>query len=135
MINPPQAPSPGDQSSAQQAIQGQPQGQSLQQPPAPPPDPMAQQKAAQDSFMLKVKAAILSRNLVEDWKDDDERLEKMGQFVCTGYDTDERSRSGWIENNKAWLRLALMLRESKVWPWVGASNVKYPLLTTGAMKF
>lgn len=136
MINPPQAmPAPGQQSDAQAAIQGQPQGASLQQPPMPQPDPNQAQKDAETSFMLKVKAAILNKNLVESWDEDDERLTKMAECVIAGYDIDERSRSGWIEQNQAWLRLALMLRDSKVWPWVGASNVKYPLLTTAAMQF
>lgn len=86
-----------------------------------------------------LKAAITSKNLVGTWDDENakqkERLDKMSEVVSAGYKLDLQSCNGWYTNNREWLKLALLMRESKVYPWVGAANIKYPLLATAAMQF
>ena len=64
-----------------------------------------------------------------------EQLDKIGAEVVRGYEEDERSREDWMNNNKEWLELALLVRKNKTFPWPRASNVKYPLVATAAMQF
>lgn len=66
---------------------------------------------------------------------DDETLERIGLQLLEQIELDEKSRAEWMENNKEWLRLASQVRESKNFPWPGASNVKFPLLTIASMQF
>ena len=63
------------------------------------------------------------------------QLRKIGQDAFAGYDLDEQSRLDWIKHVDEWTKLAKQTIEPKTYPWVGASNVKYPLLSTAAMQF
>ena len=45
------------------------------------------------------------------------------------------SRADWEKCLDDWTNLALQVKEEKTFPWPGASNVKYPLLSTAAMQF
>jgi chaperonin GroES len=65
----------------------------------------------------------------------EEILEKMGETVVTIYDEDLNSRSDWEEANDKWIKLAAQVVEEKSYPWNGAANVKYPLLSTAALQF
>lgn len=62
-------------------------------------------------------------------------LEKIGESVVDGYDTDMRSRESWEGEMKEAMDLALQVRETKNFPWENASNVKMPLLTEAAIHF
>lgn len=66
---------------------------------------------------------------------DEEKLEEISRQVSEGFDYDLQTRCDWENNLKEWTDLALQVREEKTWPWRGASNVKYPLLSTAAMQF
>lgn len=66
---------------------------------------------------------------------DEQALEKIGQWVCEGYETDKRSRKTWEDNVENWLEQAMQLEEKKQFPWPDAANVKYPLITTAALQF
>lgn len=105
-----------------------------QQQPQMPAQPPVDQDARLSAL---IEAAITSKNLVDKWTDDDhsEELSKLSSFVSDGYQADLQTCKGWLANNQEWLRLALLIRENKVYPWTGASNVKYPLLSTAAMQF
>lgn len=63
------------------------------------------------------------------------KLVEIGNKVSEGYQADLQSRQGWENNLDTWTKLALQVKEDKTWPWVKASNVKYPLLSTAAMQF
>jgi len=65
----------------------------------------------------------------------EEILEKMGETVVTTYDEDLNSRSAWEDANEKWIKLAAQVVEDKSYPWNGAANVKYPLLSTAALQF
>lgn len=80
-----------------------------------------------------LRAAIEATNLAQD--KDEQELVKLGATVSDGFEADLRSRIDWERNLKTWTDLALQVKEDKVYPWVGASNVKYPLLSTAAMQF
>lgn len=64
-----------------------------------------------------------------------DELEKMGVELYQAYLDDEQSRKDWMDTNKEWMKLALLTREHKTWPWPKAANVKYPLIATAAMQF
>jgi chaperonin GroES len=68
-------------------------------------------------------------------KKDEDRLNKIGADVVEGYKNDEISCSEWMERNKTYMKLATQVMEKKSFPWDGAANVKYPLLTTAALQF
>jgi chaperonin GroES len=100
------------------------------------PPPMPEMEAPDSSKWLDF--ALMNANLakqVKRKKDGEQQLSAIGEEVCRGYEEDEQSRSEWMKSNKEWLRLALLIRENKTYPWPKASNVKYPLVATAAMQF
>ena len=82
---------------------------------------------------LKLSTILSSSNLAE--KLDEQDLEHIGQEICEGYHTDLLSRSNWEDKIEKWTELALQVAETKTFPWPGAANVKYPLITTAALQF
>ena len=82
---------------------------------------------------LSTEDILTGQNLAESISD--EELRKIGSYVCDGYDTDKQSREGWEGKLDEWTKLALQVQEPKSYPWPGAANVKYPLITTAALQF
>lgn len=80
-----------------------------------------------------LRSFLESKNIAE--KLDKETLEEISNQVSEGFEYDLRSRVEWEKNLEDWTKLALQVKEEKTWPWVGASNVKYPLLSTASMQF
>ena len=80
-----------------------------------------------------IDAAALSTNLAENL--DEQLLKKLGQTCREGFDADMQSRQHWEETLKEYEELALQFVEEKTFPWPGAANVKYPLLSTACMQF
>jgi len=72
-------------------------------------------------------------NIAEKLSDED--LITIGSDVVEGYEADEKSRSEWKENLEEWTKTALQIADKKTFPWQGASNIKFPLLSTAAMQF
>lgn len=63
-------------------------------------------------------------------------LLKLGSAVVDDYERDKADRSEWEEKAKKALdRAAQEKLEQKNFPWVGAANVSYPLLTVAALQF
>lgn len=88
------------------------------------------EKEQEDESLLKL---IESTNIAKKLKK--EKLEELAAFVSDGFETDLRSREDWEKCLDEWTDLALQTKEEKTSPWVGASNVKYPLLSTASMQF
>lgn len=88
-----------------------------------------QPQAPGDSLRAKIESTNIAETL------DAETLLKISQQCKTGFDADIESRRDWETALGEWTKLALQVREEKTWPWVGASNVKYPLLSTAALQF
>lgn len=82
---------------------------------------------------VRLAAAIESPNIAKELSEAD--CSRIGVCVAEGFAADLQSRSEWEERSKEALKLALQLREEKTFPWVGASNVKFPLITIAAMSF
>ena len=74
-----------------------------------------------------------SKNIAEDL--DEDLLTKIGDQCKRGYEADLASRSTWEKSLEEWTKLAIQVKEDKSYPWPGASNIKFPLLSTAAMQF
>ena len=79
------------------------------------------------------EAVINAPNLTDRF--DEQDLVKIGAAVLEGYKIDDASRDKWKKRNEAALNLALQLQEMKSFPWPGASNVKFPLVTIAAIQW
>lgn len=66
---------------------------------------------------------------------DDALLGRIGQDVTRDYQIDIDSRKDWEQRYKRALDVAMQVRKAKTFPWPGAHNVKYPLLTVAAIQF
>src|SRR5512142_384111 len=79
------------------------------------------------------KDTILSPNLAGKLSDVDRT--RLGQWVWAGYDADDKSRAEWYRRNKAAMGLAMQVVQAKSFPWPGASNVAFPLVTIATLQF
>ena len=66
---------------------------------------------------------------------DDEVLEDIGERVVAEYGVDKESRSEWEANLKQAMSLVMQTYEQKDFPFQGAANIKYPLISTAAIQF
>ncbi len=81
----------------------------------------------------KIDRYLAGINVAEDL--DDEKLTKIGINVLNGYEKDKASRNHWEQQYTEWIKLALQVKENKMYPWPNASNVKFPLVSTASMQF
>ena len=66
---------------------------------------------------------------------DKPELERLGKEIVEDVQRDARSRAAWMSEMDMWLDMAAQVIEEKNTPWEGASNIKFPLLTTAALQF
>lgn len=66
---------------------------------------------------------------------DDDDLKEISTKALDGYKLDKSSREDWEGRVEGAMDLAMLLAEEKDYPFNGAANVKYPLLTTAALQF
>lgn len=66
---------------------------------------------------------------------DEQALNTLGERVVSEFNLDKESRSMWEQRVEEAMKLALQVAESKSFPWSGASNVKFPLITIAALQF
>lgn len=80
-------------------------------------------------------SAPQSSNLADELSD--EELTEIGRRVVDEFEIDERSlrENGWSERLENAMKLAMLAKEAKTYPWPNASNVKFPLLITAAIQF
>lgn len=72
-------------------------------------------------------------NIAEDLED--QKLLDIGARCIDDYEADEESRSEWLEGSKEAIEAAKQVADEKSYPWSGAANIKYPLITTAAIHF
>lgn len=72
-------------------------------------------------------------NAAEAFKPED--ISNLGPQVVREYEIDKESRSDWEDSARRAMDMARQKRESKSEPWDGASNVKFPMLTTASLQF
>jgi len=83
---------------------------------------------------MKIKDIIENATNIAEHLDED-TLHKIGMEVVEGYDADLQSRAGWERDVKKYLELSMQITKEKTFPWAGAANVKYPIISTAAMQF
>lgn len=80
--------------------------------------------------LLKFAAAANIADLL-----DDEQLQTIAADVDRKYKIDKASRSEWEESTTRSMDVALQVRRPKNYPFEGAANIKYPLVTVAALQF
>lgn len=101
----------------------------------------ADQDTPQDEQIEKyIDYALSQANLAKKLKNKKNKngellLQHMGAEIVKGYEADEISRDSWMKQNQEWMKLAMLVRENRSFPWPKAANIKYPLLATAAMQF
>jgi len=80
-----------------------------------------------------ISEIVKSPNLAEKMTEED--LRKIGQCVVADWEVDKQSRSEWDDRTAEAYKLALQVMDEKTFPWEGASNVKFPLLTIAALQY
>jgi chaperonin GroES len=82
---------------------------------------------------IKIDKLMASPNIAEML--DESALNTIGHRVVNEFDLDKNSRSQWEKRVEEAMKLALQVAEAKSFPWSGASNVKFPLITIAALQF
>jgi chaperonin GroES len=82
---------------------------------------------------LNINKLVSSPNIAEML--DEHALNIIGERVTSEFETDKLSRSVWEQRVEEAMKLALQVAEAKSFPWSGASNVKFPLITIAALQF
>lgn len=82
---------------------------------------------------LKLADIIESPNVAELLDPND--VPRLGMDVQDGYTKDLGSRGAWEEMYAQAMKLTLQILEPKSEPWMGAANVKFPLVTIAAMHY
>ena len=86
-----------------------------------------------DTKITLDKKTIESPNLCDRFTDDE--LGRLGAFVKENYDRDLQSREKWLDRTSAALDLAMQVQKDKSFPWAGAANIAFPLITIAALQF
>ncbi len=86
-----------------------------------------------ESQLAMLTRWINAPNIATELKD--EQLGAIGQDVKREAELDEQSRVDWRDKIEKAIELAKQYSKPKSYPWPGASNVVYPLMTTACMQF
>lgn len=92
---------------------------------------------AQDRTVLSLEQLVM---LAEEGKNiaeylDDKTLEEIGADVVEVYNRDKGTQEEWEKRTDVSMKLAMQVAEKKTYPTEHAANVKFPLLTIGAIQF
>jgi chaperonin GroES len=83
---------------------------------------------------LKVDSELYTAtNLASRFSEDD--LRRLGAWCQAGFLRDNATRLNWRKRMQAALDLAQQTVKEKTFPWAGAANVAFPLVTIAAMQF
>ena len=62
-------------------------------------------------------------------------LDEIAQKAVQDFDRDKESMADWLQDMEEAIDLAALVKEQKTYPFNGAANIKYPLVTTAALQF
>lgn len=85
------------------------------------------------STPLSLEKILESRNVA--MLLDDTVLSELGKKVVEAFEMDRTSRAQWETRMTKASKIALQVAENKTFPWPGASNVKFPLITIAALQY
>ena len=66
---------------------------------------------------------------------EEDDVKTIGDTCLREYRADKDSRAEWEDRYAEAMKMALQVMEEKTFPWQGASNVKFPLITIAAMQY
>ena len=66
---------------------------------------------------------------------EEEDVKEIGVKTAEEFENDLISRSGWEKKTEDSMKLAMQVAEAKSFPWTGASNIKFPLITIAALQY
>lgn len=72
-------------------------------------------------------------NLTDQLSED--ALDRLGATLKEDVVRDISSRQEWLDRVEKAIELTTQVASEKTWPWAGASNIKYPLVSTAAIQF
>jgi chaperonin GroES len=93
---------------------------------------------ALEKTLARLVAYEASPNIAEmllEHEDGDQKLNDIGYEVERKYKIDKESRSEWETGSERAMDIALQVRKPKNYPFEGAANIKYPLVTVAALQF
>lgn len=82
---------------------------------------------------LELEEILGSQNLAEKMTKDE--LSALGNQVYDDFEMDRRTRLDWESRMEKASKIALQVVEKKTFPWPGASNVKFPLVTIACLQY
>lgn len=82
---------------------------------------------------LAIKEIVKSANVAELLSEADKTA--IQNAVYDEWEIDKNSRYEWEDRTAQSMKLALQVMEEKTFPWPGASNVKFPLVTIAALQY
>ena len=85
------------------------------------------------SLSKKLKKYINSDNIAENL--DEDKLRKISEDCLRGLEEDKVSMKDWLDTADQAMELCELKRQEKNYPHRGASNVKFPLITTAAVQW
>lgn len=84
--------------------------------------------------LARLQAIVMAQNLAGDL--DDAVLGELGNHVLSMFEIDQSSMEDWHNRMDEALKLADMTeKETRTYPWEGAANIKYPLITSAALQY
>lgn len=104
---------------------------------APFEQPQAQENepSALDRLIAYMGMDNIAAELQDMDSGDERSLGRIAEDVLSGYKMDKESCNEWRQRNEDAIDLAKLVSGDKDYPFVGASNIKYPLLTEAALQF
>lgn len=106
-------------------------------------DPANEDEADEDVVQGEAETAKQIRARLERWVEepniakelDQAVLDDLGRQVVEEYTIDENSRSEWKDKAAKALDFSKQISEEKEYPWEGAANLIFPLITSAALRF
>jgi chaperonin GroES len=86
-----------------------------------------------DNSIVLSEDVIKAPSLLDRFTTDDHH--RIANHIWAGFERDRASRSQWDRRTNAAMDLALQVQQAKTFPWPGASNVVFPLVTIAALQF
>lgn len=82
---------------------------------------------------LNLDDIVSMHNVAEKFSQDERDF--LGRTIVESFDRDRESRRQWEEKMEKATKIALQIVEQKTFPWPGAANVKFPLLTIACLQY
>lgn len=94
-----------------------------------PPETENQEISPMEFFAFVTQSQNIAKEL------SDAHLAEIADISLREYTLDKDSMSDWFDRMKRGVDLAQLIKDDKEYPFKGAANIKYPLITSAALQF